>query len=66
MKHFYFKNSNDEEYSRITTARGVYNYFYKLKDAAVMFVISDNSKIAVVGYNNIRNYLKNYEPKRQN
>lgn len=61
MKHFYFKKSNGEEYARVTTEHGVYNYFKKLKNASVMFVETESSKICVIGYYNILNYLKNYE-----
>ena len=57
MKHFYFKKINGEEYSKITTERGVYNYFRKLKNPAAMVVIAENSKIIIVGYANIYNYI---------
>lgn len=57
MKYFKFRKSNGEYYSKITTARGVFNYFIKLKDVAIMYIREDFEDTAIIGYYNIYNYL---------
>lgn len=47
-------------YRKKTTERGAYNYFSKLKNVKTMFIVNNSSKICIVGYYNIRNFLTKY------
>lgn len=60
MDYFEFRKNNGEYYSRITTEKGVYNYFATLKNVAELYIQSESTKIVIIGYPRIYNYIHHY------
>ena len=59
MKYYFeFRKHNGDYYSRITTEKGVYNYFIKLKNVSELYIQSEDTRVVIVGYYNIYNYFK--------
>lgn len=45
MKYYFeFRKSNGEFYKKITTQKGVYNYFIKLKNVSNMYIRNNYNK----------------------
>lgn len=57
MKYFEFKKNDGNYYSKVTTSRGVYNYFMKLKNVSELYIKTEYNTSCIIGYNNIYNYL---------
>ena len=63
MKYFNFIKKDGTYYNKITTCKGVYNYFIKLKNVSELYIRNDSyNTICIVGYYNIYNYItKHYK-----